>query len=310
MSAAILTRSDSTTLPEGLPGWMYKVRAVVEYIDVATAKRYMKRNTANYRPLAESRWEPLAEMMENDQWQQLNGDTIVFSTSAPGRPSRLLNGQNRLQAAIETNTPLITVVVYGIPEENDLNMDTGAKRKLRDVLAKDGHEHPNELATTLGLLHSYTLDPFGVFRYTKYPNGLLKDLLRDTPDIERAVSYAVEQKKNIGIGPGHIALARHLIFHAEDGVTMTAPSRLEQDIDIFFSRLALGEHIASIDPVWHLRRAISQSANAPKMSEKKKSSAHLFVLLLKTWNMFRSGSVFPEGTHLFYRSNERFPIPF
>ena len=102
-----------------------------ETITPDLARAMLKTNTHNRktRPVAIG---AMARDMQNGQWL-VNGDTIRFYDG-----NVLADGQHRLIACIEADTPFTTLVVRGLPEEAGRTIDQGLKRTAADVLALAG----------------------------------------------------------------------------------------------------------------------------------------------------------------------------
>lgn len=91
------------------------------------AERILEGNTHN-RPVKDSIVRTYADQMKRKLWQ-LNGEAIVIDNTG-----RLMDGQHRLWACIESKTPFETVIVQGVAPETFATIDTGAKRSSADVL--------------------------------------------------------------------------------------------------------------------------------------------------------------------------------
>lgn len=84
--------------------------------------------------------------MQIDNWS-LTGDTIKFGTDG-----FLKDGQNRLAACIQAQTPFTTHVLFGIDPNTFHHMDTGKNRGADDVLAIMGVRNSKKVAQTIKFL--------------------------------------------------------------------------------------------------------------------------------------------------------------
>lgn len=107
----------------------------VEYIDAATATKYLGANFDNRR-IRNGRVESYAQQMARGQWI-LTGDPIRF-----GLNTHLLDGQHRLLGVILANeaVPGITVpflVIRDVPADAYRVLDSGLQRSPGDALGND-----------------------------------------------------------------------------------------------------------------------------------------------------------------------------
>lgn len=117
-----------------------------EIITPETARAWLKSNNGN-RPIDKRAVRRYAEAMARGEWL-INGDTIRFSAAG-----KLLDGQHRLSAIIEANTPIECVIVRGLDDNVFETIDQGKRRSVGDVLFIDGYKYRNELGATLGLIY-------------------------------------------------------------------------------------------------------------------------------------------------------------
>lgn len=87
--------------------------------------------------------------MQAGNWS-LTGETIKFGTDG-----HLKDGQNRLAACMQAQTPFTTHAIFGIDPETFHHMDTGKVRAADDVLAIMGVKNAKKIALTVKFLISY-----------------------------------------------------------------------------------------------------------------------------------------------------------
>lgn len=125
------------------------VYTVREVITQDRAVELLGRNTMN-RPLSRGHVERLRAAQVRGEWE-LNGSTIKISKSG-----RLLDGQHRLTACVESGIPFETLVVYGLDESTFATIDVGSKiRKVSDVLAIESGVNMKNVAAALAVLHQF-----------------------------------------------------------------------------------------------------------------------------------------------------------
>jgi hypothetical protein len=86
------------------------IAVTIEVIDQEQAKAYLD-NNARHRPIKAKKVFQYMDEMVDGKWR-LNGKTITFD-----RNGRLLNGQHRLTAVLQSGVPLTTLVVRGLDPE-------------------------------------------------------------------------------------------------------------------------------------------------------------------------------------------------
>src|SRR5690606_8318649 len=95
----------------------------------------------NNRHISQRTVEKYAAAMKAGQWV-LNGESIKFDKDA-----KLIDGQHRLWACIESDVPFKTMVVYDAPTDAFMTIDSGRTRNAGDALAIAGFSEANEKRT-------------------------------------------------------------------------------------------------------------------------------------------------------------------
>jgi hypothetical protein len=116
------------------------------------AKKWLKKNHEN-RPLRENQVSRYAKLMEESEWIT-SPDAIAFDTEG-----RLINGQHRLEAVVESGQTIEdALVVWGLPKDAFKIADVGAKRTAADVLHIEGFKHPQEMGAIMKLVALWAED--------------------------------------------------------------------------------------------------------------------------------------------------------
>jgi hypothetical protein len=79
----------------------------VEVINPAEAAAYLQ-NNAMHRKIKQKKVDEYMQEMKDGKWA-LNGKALIFDSNG-----RLLNGQHRLSAVVQSDVPLTTVVIRGV----------------------------------------------------------------------------------------------------------------------------------------------------------------------------------------------------
>jgi hypothetical protein len=109
------------------------VRAGVAEITPELAKELLANSNHGNRPLKKAHIKMLTSSLKNDEWM-LNGESITFSSSG-----RLLDGQHRLNACINSGKSFQTIVITGIEDEAAFGtIDIGKPRSVTDLMDLQG----------------------------------------------------------------------------------------------------------------------------------------------------------------------------
>lgn len=120
----------------------------IEIITPQIAKEYLETNLDRQRNVTKSHRFHLAQQMARGQWV-MTGEPIMFDVDG-----RLVNGQHRLWAIIDSGVSLEFVVIRDIPRESFLSMDRGKVRSNANIFAIHGTKNHTTLASaTFGVLN-------------------------------------------------------------------------------------------------------------------------------------------------------------
>lgn len=119
----------------------FEVTTISPYI----ARQWLDANMRN-RKLNRRLVERLAADITLNNWR-ITGEAIKFAPDGT-----LLDGQHRLAACIKADKPITSLVIYGIPADNQDVMDAGKSRSPSDVLTLHGHKNTSALTTAYRLL--------------------------------------------------------------------------------------------------------------------------------------------------------------
>ena len=109
------------------------------------ARQWLDCNVKN-RKIKKSFLTRLVSDIKAGNWR-ITGEAIKFATDGT-----LLDGQHRLQACIDADMPIVTLVVYGVPNEVQNVMDTGVSRLASDILTMRGLTNGANVAACLRIL--------------------------------------------------------------------------------------------------------------------------------------------------------------
>lgn len=264
-----------------------------EKIDAKLATDLLQLNDTN-RPIKNLVVDNYTADMKNGRWQ-FTGDIIQISSEG-----KLLNGQHRLIAIINSNTVQTFHIQTGLAPESFSKMDIGKVRTAGDTLATKGYKHYTTVAT--------------IVRYVSmFDNALLPDYVSNSNKAkfsnEEITAEAAKLNKTLLEETANTA--SRLVGKAKflDMVTISSLfyifRRINSDAATnFFEMLSSGDGIRSEhnSSIYLLRQKFIASMGTGS----KISSRHKFVITIKAWNYYRKNKNIRQ---LSYNETEPFPIP-
>jgi hypothetical protein len=241
--------------------------SIVLNIDPETAAEILATRNQGNRPSKPNKVQQFARDMAAEQWG-LTGDTIKFGTDG-----RLLDGQNRLSAAVRSGKSFTSHVVFGIDPELFGRMDIGKPRNAADILHIAGFKYASTLAAAIRWSHLLDTDPYN--RETMQPDLVLKLARNEYADIEPFLKDGRDINRQFGHPAGQIAALVHH-FAKKD------PTKAKDFVRAWLKGDRNGRYqiIDTMQAQLH-----SQKAN-------NNGRIHEFTragIIIKAWNIFRAG---------------------
>jgi hypothetical protein len=252
--------------------WRENKNVIAEVITItpADATNWLACNTNN-RPVRKRHVEFLAREMLEGNWQ-VNGQAIIIAED-----EKVLDGQHRLFAIIESGKSIQSLVVYGITVEAFKTIDTGIVRTGGDALSlhfKDAPLYAIKAAATAviwchrlesGLGRHVKISNTDAIEYVKKHRSLLQhaETLQGFPHESRPMP--------LGLGT-----ALYEMFARKH----------EAQADDFMKNLYTGENLARTAPEYLLRAAFIRDAQ----SRAKLPQALKIRMVIKGWNWLRRGN--------------------
>jgi hypothetical protein len=123
------------------------MRYTVEEMTPVKAKRFLKRNTANYRKMKPRIVSRYADAMRKGEWR------FTHQSIAVSVKGILLDGQHRLQAIVDSGVTILMVVCWNAPDGSRYESDTGVVRTNVDfvdgVLKLEGASRITPICTSI-----------------------------------------------------------------------------------------------------------------------------------------------------------------
>lgn len=258
-----------TVTPEMADAWLAK----------NTHNRMVKpRTVAAYAAdMAAGRWE----------W---NGDTITFSGDG-----RLLDGQHRLLAVVESGETVTMAVVRGLRPDTQETKDTNVPRSFGDTLKLRGEPNYTSLAALTKKVWCWERGARRNGWHEKATTPTLAKVLAEHPELRDVCARARRYSDRIG-APSRTTIG--LCIWLFEQVDETGA-----DVMHFFDRLTSDEGHVDGDPVLALRRQLMNVKN----SLASRTERDLLAVTIKAWNFYRAGETVKN---LMWRPGGARPEPF
>jgi hypothetical protein len=247
--------------------------------------RYNEGDDFQNRPQSLTSIRKYAKLMSEGAWH-LTGETIIFSRR------RLLNGQNRLMACIEANTPFQCLVYFGSADDNFSRIDIPWTRKAAHIFAINGV--PNYSMMSAATLWVYGYETSLASALDKGSSPLSHDRL-----YEKYLSY---KKIQDSVWAGRLFKKSRLAAPSMMcGLHYICARKNKAEADEFFYRIGEGLNFSGkTDPAFKLHQALIKNA----MAQEKMSRRAIAAITIKAWNAGRDGRASPP---MKYDVGESFP---
>lgn len=238
----------------------------IEIVTPEIAARWLERNETN-RKLDQSTVDRYARDMRAGRWH-LTGEPIQFGISG-----RLLNGQHRLWACVESDVAFETMVIRGLVNEDEIVdvIDTGKKRTLGNAFQIHGEKDAMLLAAIVNTCWRYE-DDRCKGPYPTHEEGLA--YLNAHPNIREATKIARIVYSRVKAQASAVGAAYYLNSLVDGEAS-----------EEFWMRAADGEGLAAGDAILAYRRWVIQA-----VSRRDKPIPNIWLAYnLKAMSQWRAG---------------------
>ena len=268
---------------------MNRCDPVTRWMDIGPdqAAEMLKRNTVN-RPKKQQKIKMYAGDIKRGAWP-VTGNPIQF-----GKGGHLLDGQNRLQAIIDSGATLRMLVIEGIDDDVFDVIDRGAGRTSTDVLVVLGYSGwvaatgaaaaPIAFSLSRGAMpYSHILTPAAVREFVSEHRGLMQSV------------QFVELRPRVLAPMTHSAASALHFLMAKKSALMA---------DTYMQQLFVGNDMRADDMVLRLRNSLLQRG---KTTSGRGAVKDGIGAAIKVWNALRAGRNIAHINNAFPRSDEAFP---
>lgn len=258
------------------------VHGQLEHITPQMAAALLERNLRN-RHVRKGLVRQYADDMLEGRWH-LTGEPIIFNEDG-----RLDNGQHRLQACVLSGVDFDAFVVYGVSEEAQKYMDSGAKRGAHDALALNGIDldTKNIAAVARGILQFENGGRPSQAEIVDFSEANILKLAQVTSSA-RAVRNKIS---------GRVAT------YGVAGWYLTSINTAQAAV--FFAAMENGEGLKGGDSRLVLRNYIIKNGTVARNADASTLRGEV-ALIFKAWNAWREGR---EVSVIRFGRNEVFPQP-
>lgn len=240
--------------------------AEVVTVSPTLAKIILQRNpdNRNFKPKKVFHY---AEDMMNGLWQ-FNLEPIIISDTG-----ELNDGQHRMQAVIDANSPQKFLFAFGASRESRMTVDQGAARCAADYLSMDGVKNAATAAGTARIVMAYEkAQGQSIGTASGFTNSQITARVHADPDLGPSAEFAqAVSKYTKGILQPSLIGALHYILRKVDA----------NAADDYLGRMCMGENIKRGDPAFAVRTTLIN------MEAENKSGR--FEIALRGWNAHRQG---------------------
>jgi hypothetical protein len=226
------------------------------------ARSWLERLYEGQRNVRPYHLKAIVRDIQEGRWR-FTAEPIIFSAS-----DELIDGQHRLFACIEANRSILSLVVWGVPDESYHAIDSSAKRTGGDALRSAAVEYPKDVASAV---------PF----VAKWEQGVSLKLSYSMSASE--IAEIAERHPGLSESAGRVRLVARLYGHRSiPTFCHYVFSRVDPAAaDDFFYRLGTLENLPKHHPILALHRRLSTGG--------KPSREEALHLTYKAWVAYRKG---------------------
>lgn len=253
------------------------------------AGEWLKLNTLN-RPKKLHKIALYAADMKADHWPR-TGATICFS-----RSGRLLDGQNRLQAIVDSGATVRMLCVWDLDDDIFDVIDGGARRTASDVLVIEGYEGwTAACGATAARVAMNLISGKLPYAMTFSPQNIRR-FVSDQPDLMSSVQFIETVPRRPAPMPHSAAAALHFFMAQRDSDLA----------DLLMTQLFRGDNMTADDMVLRLRNNLLGKVQQKAMSSSS-DFTHAMAAVVRVWNARRAGRSISHIGNAFTRGGEEFP---
>lgn len=271
---------------------MTQVKHEQKVITPQLAEKLLEHNTRN-RKILQTKVDQYVKDMKAGFWVE-NGENIKFDDTG-----RLIDGQHRLTACVQSGVPFITTLTTGLSDPNAFKtIDTGRTRGADQVLQMAGIKNPNNVAAAVRIVMSWDSSVDKTKHIVRTVKGTTNhEVLEKVYEFnEEVILEGLRLSKTFPKSCGNSLLhGAYLILSRING------NRVEE----FFGKLEDGLFTSKQDPCKLLTdRIYNRVGNWSKEDER----TELLALIFKAYNWHCQDNY--KQKMLVWNKGSKFPVPY
>lgn len=241
------------------------------------------KHRAKNRYISKANLQRLMVDIRAGRWK-VTGETIIFDNE-----DKLIDGQHRMLACIECNLPIRTYVVRGSIDHNaTTGIDIGKGRTPGDLLSFRGHEDGNHLAATIRWIHRLKSD------------GMQFERIRMTRD--ELIDFLAKNNDVILSAPFGRFVRQLIVPSLGSALHFTMALKDRELANQYFHELQQGTGEPG-SPSFVVRELLIKN----KLHRAQLPLHVVAAMIIKAWNLLRSGKTTKIIRWYGDKQNERYP---
>lgn len=242
-------------------GWTVRVVTLTPRL----AKQWYDKLHPDQRKYRKGHLDGIIRDLKAGRWK-LNGEPIVFD-----RNGRIVNGQHRLLAVIETGVTILVHVLWGVDPSVYCSYDIVSKRTSADALKTRGVVNSHVAAAAIRSILIYAEHPDFAINEVYSPEAV-SEFEQAHPELTESVSVGVRFGNLRSSITSSNATCAHFLFAKID----------RKAADSFFGHLIEGVGLEKYSPIRILRDRALDRGWRPVAREQ-------FAFMFKAWQAWREG---------------------
>lgn len=259
------------------------VRMGVFEITPAVARYWLTFNTANARNPIPRTIQEYARDIKHDAWL-LNFQPITFR-----KDGSLDNGQNRLEAVIEADKAILSLVVWGVDPEAASTVDIGQKRTASQIIGATNPRYAAHMASASALI--WRLEQPNPQR-ALLDNGIRPtmhdrlEVLGRHKNLILSMEYTMSKCGQLMKFAGSTATAQIFHYYGTRNHGEVATNRFFQLLNTGLAKEG-DPALTANHPAYRLREALMKI----KREQRRVRQPYVYALWLPAWNAYVSGDL-------------------
>ena len=237
------------------------------------AKHILAVHNYSNRPVTYSWVESYARDMVSGGWNQSTGNTLKFS-----KTGEFIDGQHRLLALIESNTPRVFTFKFGLDENAKAAIDIGKPRSTIDIqgLLLPTSKNRTKKSAVASIIYGFINNPAN-------PHSHRANHKPSNPEIVALILKYNDKIDDIIAKFGTSGIDKVVIeTYAIFAYLVLSNTKYAHLVDNFFEKFASGANLNSDDPIFVVhKRLVNDRLYFRNQGNKDRALA----LIFKAWNM-------------------------